>query len=103
MTGMSRLSSYPYVTVRIACMRCPRKGQYRLARLAERYGAEATLTEVLQKLSIGCPRADTERHQSVHDRCAAFYPDLVTPTPPDVPPAAPGALGLRIVGGRAAE
>ncbi len=97
---MSRLSGYPYVIVRIACSRCSRKGQYRLARLAERYGAEARLTDVLAKLSANCPHADTARHQNVHDRCGAMYPDLTKPTPPDVPP---GVTGLRVVASRAAE
>ena len=100
MAAMSHLSEYPYVIVRIACSRCSRKGQYRLARLAERYGAEARLTDVLAKLSSNCPHADTAQHQGIHDRCGAFYRDLAKPTPPDVPPASPG---LRVVGGRAAE
>lgn len=100
MSVMCRLSSYPYVTVRIACSRCTRKGQYRLARLAERYGAETRLTDILAKLSASCLHADVGRHQSVHDRCGAMYPDLAKPTPPDRPPAAPG---LRVVGNRAAE
>ncbi len=94
---MSRLSEYPYVIVRIACTRCPRKGQYRLVRLAERFGADARLTDVLSKLSASCPHADTARHQSVHDRWGAVFPDLVKPTPPDVPLA---PQGMHIVGGR---
>ena len=98
--AMSRSSEYPYVIVRIACSRCSRKGQYRLVRLAERYGAEARLTDVLAKLSANCPHADTAQHQGIHDRCGALYRDLTHPTPPDVPPAAPG---LRVVGGLAAE
>ena len=97
---MSRLSDYPFIIVRIACSRCSRKGRYRLARLAERFGADARLTDVLAKLSASCPHADTARHQSVHERGGAIYPDLKDPTPPDVPPT---ASGLRVVGGRAAE
>ena len=40
------LSSYPYVVVRVACRRFTRKGSYRLARLAAKYGAEIPMTEL---------------------------------------------------------
>jgi hypothetical protein len=30
------LASFPYVTLRVACRNCRRRGSYRLARLAER-------------------------------------------------------------------
>ena len=79
---MSRLSEYPYVIVRIACTRCSRNGQYRLARLAERYGAETRLTDVLAKLSAGCPHADTAQHQGIHDRCGAFIATSRSPPRP---------------------
>jgi hypothetical protein len=48
------LSSYPYVVVRIACRRCTRKGSYRLARLAAKYGAEIPMTELLAHLAGDC-------------------------------------------------
>ena len=95
---MSRLSAYPHVVVRIACSRCPRQGHYRLARRAERFGAEARLVDVLARLSASCIHADTAQHQGIHDRCGAFYLDLTKPRPPDMPPAEPG---LRVVGGQA--
>jgi hypothetical protein len=36
-----RLRNYPYIVLRIACRECPRIGRYRLAVLAERFGADA--------------------------------------------------------------
>ena len=36
-----RLREYPYIVVRFACRECPRMGRYRLAVLAERFGADA--------------------------------------------------------------
>ena len=82
-----RLSSYPYVIVRVACGKCPRQGQYRLARLADRYGSEAAMNSVLTMLSRDCKLA--ERGRLGIDRCGAFFPDLGGARPPDEPaPAA---------------
>ena len=92
MAAMSRLSDYPFVIVRIACTRCSRRGQYRLARLAERFGADAELTSVLSKLAAGCIYAGIKRHKGSYGTCGVMLPDLTDP-----PPAAPG---LRVVGGQ---
>ena len=93
-----RLSDFPYVVVRIGCSRCSRRGQYRLARLADRYGSEITMPALLGHLAGDC--AVWERSKiAVFDRCGAFFPDLSGPHPPDVP-ARP--MRPRIVGGRAA-
>jgi hypothetical protein len=48
------LATFPYVVVRIACRNCKRRGSYRLARLAERYGADTTLDELLIKVTADC-------------------------------------------------
>jgi hypothetical protein len=48
------LATYPLVSVRIACRNCRRRGSYRLARLAERYGADTTLEELLIKVTADC-------------------------------------------------
>ncbi len=48
------LSSYPYVTVRRACSMCPRQGSYRLARLADKYGAEIPMAQLLAYLAGDC-------------------------------------------------
>lgn len=45
------LLTYPYVRVRIACDYCNRKGGYRLARLAEKFGANIPLYELLKRLA----------------------------------------------------
>jgi hypothetical protein len=78
------LATYPHVVVRIACRNCKRRGSYRLARLAERFGADATLDDVLMKLSADCGLAV---NRSNHPGCRRVYlPDLETPRrQPDVP------------------
>ncbi len=77
-----RLSSYPYVIVRVACTRCPRHGSYRLARLADRYGSEMTMPHMIELLSADCKKRETGR---VFDRCGAFFPDLGGTRPTDEP------------------
>ena len=74
------LSSYPYVVVRVACRRCTRKGSYRLARLAAKYGAEIPMTELLAHLAGDCAVWDT-RHPGA-PRCGAYFVDLDFPAPP---------------------
>jgi len=91
------LRDYPYVVVRFACRDCPRVGRYRLAVLAERFGAEALLIDVLEAISAPCLRSK-ERHPN--RRCQAYLPDLVDPRPPDVP-AAIGQRLRMIKGGKA--
>lgn len=54
-----RLRDYPFVTVRFACRDCPRIGRYRLAVLAERFGADAPVQSVLETISTACPRTYT--------------------------------------------
>lgn len=59
-----RLSDYPAVTVNVSCKLCPRRGRYKLTRLAARFGPDATLDDVLAKLAaprkadsaMFCPR-----------------------------------------------
>lgn len=73
-----KLSAFPYVLLRLGCDRCERRGQYRLARLAANYGADATVAVVIEQLMVrGC------RHGS---DCQARCLDLVPPNkPPDMP------------------
>lgn len=49
-----RLRDYPYVIVRFACRHCPRMGRYRVAVLAERYGADVDMEDVLEAVSSSC-------------------------------------------------
>ena len=97
MTHDGRLRDYPFVVVRVGCRTCPRVGRYRLATLAERFGAHASLADVLQALSANCPR---QRPSHPGPACGAYYPDLPPRRPPDLPAAMqPQHLRL-ILGGR---
>ena len=91
-----RLRDFPYVVVRFACRDCPRVGRYRLAVLAEQFGAKSSTIDVLEAIAADCLR-NRERHPG--RRCQAYLPDLVDPKPPDLP----AAIGkqLRVIeGGR---
>jgi hypothetical protein len=85
-----RLSSYPYVVVRIGCSLCGRNGAYRLARLAAKYGPEITLEDLVEKLALDCPwrREKGRRPPGKYDpKCGARLVDLEgPPRPPDLPP-----------------
>lgn len=88
-----RLSEYPYVTVRVACSKCPRKGAYRLARLAERYGASITMPAVLSHLAADCASRDVRFGSA--NFCGAHFPDMPGSRPPDSP--ADAVPRLRVV------
>lgn len=51
-----RLLSYPYVIVRLKCAACHREGSYRLARLAEKYGAGIEMDGLLLHLVGACKK-----------------------------------------------
>ena len=87
-----RLSEYPYVKVRIACSKCSRKDCYRLARLADRYGAETALPAVLYQLAADCKQRDQCFRFS--NFCGAFFPDIGTHPPDKTTDAGPR---LRVV------
>ena len=99
---MQRLVDYPFVLVRFACVLCSRRGQARLARLAERHGAEITLEELLDRVAWTCPypRPRTRPGQKLRKYqpyCGIMLPDLDGPgprRPPDLPRPA-----LRVVRG----
>jgi hypothetical protein len=92
---LARMSSPPtYVVVRIACRRCTRKGSYRLARLAAKYGSEISMMELLAHLAGDCAIWNT-RHPGA-PRCGAYFVDLEFPAPaPDRPTE--GMRRLRLV------
>jgi hypothetical protein len=101
---VERLSNFPWVVVRVSCPLCPhRRGQYRLARLAAKFGPEMLITEVLDKLALDCPRRTNPgaRPPDQYDtQCRAQFTDLeaLSPPPPDLPPS---MRGLRVIrGGR---
>lgn len=95
-----RLAGYPWVVVRVACQLCPRRHAYRLARLAAKLGPEASLDEVVERVTFDCPyRGDSprRRERKYVPNCKAYLPDLVGPRrPPDLPP---GASPLRVIEG----
>lgn len=66
-----RLSSFPYVVIRIRCLGCERPGAYRLARLAFKYGAECNMEEVLNHLTSDCGRGYRKAWSPVPE-CKAF-------------------------------
>lgn len=83
-----RLVEYPYVTVRISCVLCARRGRLRLARLAEKYGADTSLDQVIERVRWPCPypMPDPERRSQpkLSPRCGIFLPDLLKRRPPDL-------------------
>lgn len=91
-----RHRDYPYVIVRFACRDCPRLGRYRLAVLAEKFGADALMVDVLEAVAAGCLR-NKERHPG--RRCQSYLPDLLDPKPPDLPNTTSRRLRL-IAGGK---
>jgi hypothetical protein len=90
------LASFPYVSVRLACEACNRKGSYRLARLAAKYGAECSLDELLGHLAGDC-RYWRPRHP-FKEGCKARFIDL---DPPTRPPDMPGRALKVLAGGKA--
>jgi hypothetical protein len=88
-----RLATYPYVIVRFDCTLCHRKGQYSLARLADKYGADITMRELLGFIAGDC-KYWRPRYPG-HLGCGARFTDLVGPgPPPDLPP---GMMRLRLI------
>jgi hypothetical protein len=89
---VKRLSDFPWVLVRVDCPLCPhRRGQYRLARLANEYGADIQLCDLLDRIAHDCPRKSLpwEHPSDQYDpKCKARFSDLeaISPPPPDLPP-----------------
>lgn len=85
------LADYPYIVLRTCCRPCKRMNAYRLARLAEAYGANITMDQLMDRLFGDCPWRLTggrERPRKYEARCLGYLPDLhPMPRPPDLPPA----------------
>lgn len=94
------LATYPFVVVRLACHVCKRDGAYRLARLAEKFGANMSMEDLLERVAFDCPwrRHPGARHPGKYEaKCGAYFRDLDgPPRPPDLPPA---MVALRLVSG----
>lgn len=100
---VDRLVDYPYVVVRFACTYCRRRGRMRLARLADKYGADISIEALLNDVAWSCPLPrpgrDHRKPQKYAARCGIYLPDIESsPRPPDVP-----FEGLRLVKSDAAE
>ncbi|MFG1270814.1 hypothetical protein V5F40_22950 [Xanthobacter sp. DSM 14520] len=94
-----RILDYPWVVMRIACSVCARSGQTRLARLAEKHGAECSLEELLDRIAWTCPYPRLKPDQKArkyHVYCGIYLPDLRLPAPR--PPDFPGP-GIKLVHG----
>ena len=64
----------PLDMVRLACRKCPRRGQYRKATLLERYGPNQNTVELRSILVADCPKVIANR---ATDLCGVVYPDTV--------------------------
>jgi hypothetical protein len=69
----SRLADYPFDMVRLACEKCPRKGQYLKSSLIRRFGADQNIVELRLILAADCPKVVAGK---TADLCGAIYPDL---------------------------
>jgi hypothetical protein len=59
--------------LRVACSKCERRGQYSVARLIERYGADAGMPDWKDAISADCP---LRAQPAGLDLCGAHFPDL---------------------------
>jgi hypothetical protein len=57
----------------VECAKCGRRGRYRLDRLIERYGIDATLFDWTDEITADCPR---KQAMNLNDICGARCPDL---------------------------
>jgi hypothetical protein len=94
MDDRTSLALYPFVVVRIACRVSPRRGAYRLARLAAKFGPEISLPDLTERFSYDCLWRVEARGKRGVSACGIYLPDLEQPRPPDLPP---GLVKLRLV------
>ncbi len=70
-----RAWDYPKNTVRIACNKCGRNGQYTKERFIELVGRNTSLPQALGVIARSCDRANLPAG-ILDNRCKAHYPDL---------------------------
>ena len=73
-SGAVLLNAFPLKMVRLACTRCPRKGQYLKANLILEYGAAVPMPD-LRHLIAKC-----DQHEMPGTACGVYYVDLKPPT-----------------------
>jgi hypothetical protein len=59
--------------LRVACRKCDRAGRYSVAKLVERYGADAGLPDFKDRITADCPLC---AKPAVWNLCGAHFPDL---------------------------
>jgi len=69
-SGALTLRTFPHDTVRLACPKCGRRGQYHRARMVGRFGPDVAMPDVLREL------AQCRDWQDMSRPCRALYPDL---------------------------
>ena len=67
MNGSLQLREHPDDLIRIACEKCGRTGQYRKAKLIERFGSDIRLPDLREEI------AQCERARKMHDMCGVHY------------------------------
>ena len=73
LTGSLSPTTYPTDVITIRCERCSRVGRYKRLTLAERYGSDAAMPDVLNKIT-SCER----NHRLSTERCKAYFQELRT-------------------------
>jgi hypothetical protein len=63
--------------LRVACKKCDRAGQYRVAKLIERHGLDANLVDWKDALTPDCPKRLNDR-VALMDLCGAWFADFCT-------------------------
>ena len=58
---------------RLACEKCPRKGQYLKSSLMRRFGPDQNMVELRLILAGACPKVIANK---ITDLCGVIYPDL---------------------------
>lgn len=85
--GPVTLVEYPCVVLRISCSACRRRHAYRVARLAEAFGANIRLDALMDRLLKDCRWRSPVKRQKYSAVCVATLPDLGYRAPaPDMPP-----------------
>lgn len=98
-----QLLTYPYVWVRIGCAVCNKPRRFRLTKLVDTFGAEISMSVLLDRLTINCPwRQDLNykgrvKQALTYEPCGARFIDLDPPQPPPDDPGAAARPKLRVV------
>jgi hypothetical protein len=69
-SGAVLLNAFPLKTVRLACTRCERKGQYLKASLIAKYGAAISLPTLRHQI------AKCNQHDKYGTACGIYFVDL---------------------------